>query len=467
MISFILNDSIVRTEAKTGMTLLHFIREDQHLKGTKSGCKEGDCGACTVLSGSSNSDGSISYQNITSCLTPLANVQGKHIVTIEGLNIENDLNVAQHAIKEHNATQCGFCTPGFVVSMSGLALQQESIQQESGIAAISGNICRCTGYKSIESAAHEVFNQLLKSGHHNNLNWLMENNFIPSYFKDIPDKLKHLNPIVKKSNGTLVAGGTDIYVQNADELFDENVSALAFEESSKIEFSNSMCTLGAGVTVSNLLKDKNFKNFFPQLKSHFKLVSSEPIRNIATIGGNFVNASPIGDMSIFFLALDSILIISNDKGEKRDVFLRDFFKDYKLIDLKENEFIQRLLFNLPEVGSFFNFEKVSKRTHLDIASVNTAISLKVNNNRVSDAHISIGGVSAIPLYLTKTSDFINGKELTHQLIKNTQEIMQKEISPISDVRGSTAYKRLLARQLFYAHFIRLFPEIIQLKSLLP
>ena len=464
MIEFILNNTLIKTNANTGMTLLHYIREEQHFMGTKSGCKEGDCGACTVLSGTLQKDHSVIYKSITSCLTPLANIRNKHIVTIEGLNLDSELNVSQQAISDNHATQCGFCTPGFVVSLSGFALSNNSNQVEDSIAAISGNICRCTGYKSIEKAAFDVFTKLRDKSH--DLNWLVENNFIPVYFKRIPEILKNLRLANTSSKGTLVVGGTDIYVQQADELFDKNISTLQFPESTQIEFSNSMCMLGAGATVSDLLNHKDFNFYFPQLKSFLKLVSSEAIRNMASIGGNFVNASPIGDMSIFFLALDSMLILSNDKDESREVLLREFFKDYKSIDLKENEVIQSALFDLPGSNTYFNFEKVSKRTHLDIASVNTAISIEVINNSVISAHLSIGGVAAIPKYLFETSEFLAGNDLTTELIVNAQKVMQTEISPISDIRGTKEYKRLLARQLFYAHFIKLFPHLFKLENLL-
>jgi xanthine dehydrogenase small subunit len=466
MIEFILNNSIVRTKAKTGMTLLHFIREEQQLKGTKSGCKEGDCGACTVLSGTLNKGETVSYKSITSCLTPLANVKGKHIVTIEGLNLDNDLNVAQDAIKNNDATQCGFCTPGFVVSLSGLALKTNTISLKDSIAAISGNICRCTGYKSIERATHKVFDLLLKKDKKNGLNWLIDNNFIPEYFIGIPQKIKQLNTSEINLNGTLVAGGTDIYVQYADELFDKDIRVLNDAFENKIEFSNSMCMLSANTTVTDLFGNKDFNYYFPELKSFLKLISSEPIRNVSTIGGNFVNASPIGDLSIFFLALDSVLIIENTKGDIRELPLKEFFIDYKTIDLKENEIIRSVLFELPQGSTFFNFEKVSKRTHLDIASVNSAINIVYYDSVIQAADISIGGVAAIPKYPEKTVDFLLGRSISAETIKEAQKLMQTEITPISDIRGSEKYKRLLARQLFYAHFIKLFPGQIQLKNLL-
>ena len=464
MIAFILNNKVIKTQVKSGMTLLYFIRENQGLKGTKSGCKEGDCGACTVLSGTLEKDNSVAYKSITSCLTPMANVHGKHIVTVEGLNLKNELNVAQQAIKDNFATQCGFCTPGFVNSLSGLALKHTPITEIDGIDALSGNICRCTGYKSIEKAAHEVTHKLQEKDHKNELEWLVENKFVPTYFKNIPTKLKNLNTEKNNTNGILVSGGTDLYVRHADALLEQDIQQGTSFVSDEIKFTDSKCTIGAGASVTDLMENKQLNSYFPNLKQHLRLLSSEQIRNMASLGGNFVNASPIGDMAIFFLALNSSLLIQNSIAETREVSLKNFFLDYKKIDLKDNEFIQSLSFKLPDKNTHFNFEKVSKRTYLDIATVNTAIAISVLDNVVKDAHVSLGGVAAIPKYLHKTSTYLNAKELSIQLILEAQAILQKEISPINDIRGTAEYKRLLARQLFYAHFIALFPHIFQLND---
>ena len=464
MIEFILNNKTIKTEVKSGMTLLHFIRENQGLKGTKSGCKEGDCGACTVLTGTLQKDNTLDYKSITSCLTPMANVHGKHIVTVEGVNLENELNVSQQAIKDNFATQCGFCTPGFVNSLSGLALKHTHPTKANGIDALSGNICRCTGYKSIEKAADEVTNKLYEKDHKNELVWLVKNKFVPNYFKEIPTKLKALNSNINNLEGVLVSGGTDLYVRHADALLDQDIQQGISFISDKIKFTDSKCTIGAGASVTDLMENVQLNNYFPNLKSHLKLLSSEQIRNMASLGGNFVNASPIADMAIFFLALDGRLLIQNSIDDSREVALKDFFLDYKKIDLKENEFIQSISFNLPDTSTYFNFEKVSKRTHLDIATVNAAMQITIKDLKIIEAHISVGGVAAIPKYLSKTAAYLVGNNLKKEQIIEAQEIMQGEISPISDVRGTEQYKRLLARQLFFAHFIQLFPNLFQLKD---
>jgi xanthine dehydrogenase small subunit len=288
MIEFILNNDIIRTDIKTGTTLLSFIRENQGLKGTKSGCKEGDCGACTVLSGELNKTGKVDYKSIVSCLTPLANVHNKHIVTVEGLNLKDELNIAQLAIKNHHGTQCGFCTPGFVVSLTNYAIDKDTLVTTKN--HLSGNICRCTGYKSIEKAALSVEEQLKHKNIDHDIDWLIENKFIPEYFKEIPSRLKELDSNQSKTNGQLIAGGTDVNVRFANDMADQNINPANSFVPKDIVFKNNIYTIGAGATVSDIYNSENFNKYFPDLKKHLKLVSSIQIRNMVTISFNFVNA---------------------------------------------------------------------------------------------------------------------------------------------------------------------------------
>jgi len=464
MIEFILNNKTIQTTKNAGMTLLDFVRYEQRLMGTKIGCREGDCGACTVLVGTLKEDNTIEYQSITSCISPLGNAHGKHIVTIEGTNLPKELTVAQSTIKENHASQCGFCTPGFVVSLTGFALSEYEKNYENALDAISGNICRCTGYKSIEKAADKVCEMLESVNFRINTKKLIDNGFIPQYFFETPKRLKQLSLKSSLHSGiTYVSGGTDLYVQKADDLIDDSVHLIFDNEKLKgIKIVNNSCTIGAGTTVTELWNNKELNAYFPKLKQHLKLVSSEQIRNMASIGGNFVNASPIGDMTIFFLALNSDITIINQDENERTISLKDFYKSYKTYDLEDNELIKNIHFELPSKNTKFNFEKVSKRTHLDIATVNSAISFTLEDDTIQNTHVSIGGVAAIPKYLHKTSSFLSGKTLTIQLILKANNILQEEISPISDVRGSSDYKRLLARQLFFAHFTELYPEQFKL-----
>lgn len=459
MISFYLNDKKIETALPKGATVLDFIRKHQQLTGTKIGCREGDCGACTILVGKLV-NGQLSYQSMTSCLMPLINAHGKHIATVEGINGQH-LTPVQQAIVEQGGTQCGFCTIGFVISLTGFALTDKG--NEKAIASIDGNICRCTGYKSIERAADEIAEKISQKPEKNTLDWLVKHEFIPGYFLNIKEGLevisiKTTSEIPNEEN--IVGGGTDLYVQKPEEMTKRELDAFLDRDPLKgISVREGNCYLGASVTVTEIEHSDIMQQIFPSLKQHIKLVSSTPIRNMATIAGNFVNASPIGDMTIFFLALDSSIVLK-DKENRRTIKLKDFYKGYKQLDKTNKEIIESVFFEIPQGNYLFNFEKVSKRTHLDIATVNSACLLKTDNqNNITDIHLSAGGLAAIPKYLDKTSEFLKGKRIDESILSEAVQVLQSEVSPISDIRGSKAYKRLLLRQLFYAHLLQITPDL--------
>ena len=466
MIEFLLNNRLIQTDKEPSTTLLDFIRYDENLRGTKIGCREGDCGACTILIGTLK-EGKVEYRSATSCLTPLPNVSGRHVVTVEGLNLSEKLNQAQQAMVDCSGTQCGFCTPGFIASMCGYALNSLNSETADAISAIDGNICRCTGYKSIERAAAKFTYTLAKKNQNAPLTWLVENEFIPNYFLNVAEQLKKIQTEYATQGEIAIGGGTDIYVQKHDE-----VHAMYFEylfnkpELNGITFKDSICTLKSEGTVTDLIENPTLLEAIPNWYKFLKLVSSTPIRNIGTVAGNFANGSPIGDLTIIFMAMKSKLILTNKQNETRQIFLKDFYLGYKTFDLKAGEIITEINFEVPKITTQFNFDKVCKRQYLDIASVNTAITITTNGTRITEAHCAIGGVGPIPKYLTKTNEFLVNKLITPEIIQQAEQILQTEITPISDARGTEAYKRLLARQLFYGHFITLFSDSIKMNDLL-
>ena len=463
MIRFILNEKEITTDLPPGMVLLDFIRYHQHLTGTKIGCREGDCGACTILVGQivkTQDFVSLKYESMTSCLMPLGNAQGKHIVTIEGINFADTLNPVQQAMADAGATQCGFCTPGFVVSLAGFCLSDKKATQQNAVAAIDGNICRCTGYKSIERAAGKVADMMNEKSGEDSTTFVVRNKILPEYFATIKNKLQSIISGGLPTPGSrlmTVGGGTDLYVQKHDDMTDAEINfVFDHPELNGISKEGNKCIIGSSATVSDLLTSTIIKEAFPEFHRYAKLVSSTPIRNMATIAGNFINASPIGDFTIFFLALDAYLTLTlSTSGEKngRTLPLRKLYKGYKTLDKKPEEVIEKIWFEIPGKNSYFNFEKVSKRTHLDIASVNTAIFITMNGNEIVKAGISAGGVGPVPMYLQKTSEFLIGKKITEEIINGAIEVMKTEISPISDARGTKEYKTLLLGQLIKAHFI--------------
>ncbi len=456
MIKFILNNAAIATSLPPGMVLLDFVRYHQHLTGTKVGCNEGDCGACTMLVGELK-DNELRYRSLTSCLTPLGNVHGKHVVTIEGLNMEG-LNPIQQAMYDESATQCGFCTPGFVVSLAGFCLSGQSATPQNAIAAVDGNICRCTGYKSIERAAVKVAQLMQARQDTEPVSFVSDNHILPDWFAGIKQRLHLLRT---ELNGQLhptdarewVSGGTDVYVKKHDIMKETPIRFLFNDSNLKgISQQGNRCIIGAAATVTDLYESPIMQQHFPRLADHIKLVSSTPIRNIATVGGNLINASPIGDLTIFLLALDATLVFTNDE-QQRELPLRQLYKGYKKLDRQADEQLAAVSFELPGRNMHFNFEKVSKRTNLDIASVNSACCCVIENEQIRDIRISAGGVAPVPKLLEQTNAFLKGQPVNDTTINQAITIAQSEITPISDARGTEAYKRLLLGQLIKAHFM--------------
>lgn len=465
-IKFILNDRVVSTEEPAATVLVDFIRKEKALVGTKVACREGDCGACTVLVGDLSKN-QIHYKTITSCIYPLGNVAGKHVVTVEGINGAT-LTPVQDALVKCGGTQCGFCTPGFVMSMTGYLLKTEKAEAAACCSELDGNICRCTGYKSIERAAQALCEQLDSTKI--KMKKLIECGVVPAYFETITTKLKELNadlPSQDRRGATnFVGGGSDLYVQIPEKIVKRSVYLTKqLPELRGIRIDKRRCIIGAATSIEELRNSEELLKYFPEIKEVFKLFGSTPIRESATVGGNIANASPIGDSTAFFLALNSDLSLFKD-GKTRRVELAKFYLGYKKLDLKPGEMIAAVEFDLPTKGTQISFEKVSRRTYLDIASVNSVAQIEAKAGVISAATFSAGGVAATPLVLKKTSAFAVGKKIDVKAVREIVEVACSEVTPISDVRGTKEYKNLLLRQLMFAHFVKLYPEKITLKALL-
>jgi len=464
---FLLNNTVINSALAEATLLVDFLRHQQ-MTGTRTACREGDCGSCLVLCGELT-QGKIIYRPVTSCLLALGLVENQHIVTIEGLSSET-LNPIQQALVDHGAIQCGFCTPGLVMAITAYFLTSSASEQSQAIDAVSGNLCRCTGYSGIKRALKALCQQfdLKNSKPENRIKDLINWRILPSWFAKTHQQLSELGSKEKKPLKTScqqtikVAGGTDLWVQKYHQLIDQPLTFLDSNED--INLSEQYLTINASTRIETLRLSPLMQQLFSQIKNDFKLICSMPVRQQATVGGNLVNASPIGDMSVFLLALDATIVITTAQ-KKRKLPLRHFFKAYKQIDLQTKEQLTEIRFFCPEIPLKFSFEKVSKRTHLDIASVNSAMLIDHQDKHIKTIHISAGGVAATPLYLHETCQFLQTKLITPTLIKQAIDIAQTEISPIADIRGSTTYKRLLLKHLLIAHFLKLLPEILTWESL--
>ena len=471
-VRFLLNNEVSRVTLPSGLAVLDLLRRERRLTGTREGCREGDCGACLVLLGEPR-EGAVRYRPVNSCLLPVGELEGRHLVTIEGLNPPLGpgpapaLNPIQKSFVEEGATQCGFCTPGFIVALTGYFLGNPAPDPETAQDAVAGNLCRCTGYASIRRAIDRLLEQHRALPPGAPLERCVGWGIVPAWLAEAPARLAALRepgpgtasvaaPI---GGGVLVAGGTDLFVQRPEALQDAPLIFLSERDLSRTWVRDGRRFLGATLPMEDLCGVSPFAGYL-------SCVASGPVRQRATVGGNLVNASPIGDFTIMLLALGASLGIrgptslsGSAPAAMRELALEDFYRGYKKLDLAEGEVVEWVAF--PEPGeAVFAFEKVGRRQHLDIASVNTAALLRLAPGRILEARLSAGGVAPVPLLLRRTSEYLSGREAGPQTLARSLALAQEEIAPISDVRGSAEYKRRLLKHLLVAHFLRLLPQAL-------
>jgi xanthine dehydrogenase small subunit len=465
MIEFICNNETVKCDLPAAYLLIDFIRNNQKLKGTKEGCREGDCGICSVLLGSFK-DGQVKYKIINSCRMPLEECRGKHIVTIEGLKT-SELSFVQQQFIEEGADQCSFCMPGFIISLTGYLLNYNKPDYEEAISFVAGNICRCTGHISIKRAINNIVGIIPSMENRNGrYDYLIREHIIPDYFLNIGSRLNkfsetHGQPDPENPKRIIVPTGTDIMLQRGDELLNQEMELInPFDESDKIFIVDNDIHIKSFTSISEFESSEVIREIFPKMNLFIKLFGSKQIRNHTTLGGNIINGSPIADIANILLVLNSSVLLK-DEFSFRKVLLNDFYIGYKLLDLHQDERLEEIIIPIPKNGYFLNFEKISRRTLLDIASVNSSIYLEKTDRKVKVIRISAGGVAPYPIYLKNTSEYLTGKNISLENLKEASEVLVNDISPISDIRGSKEYKTLLLKQLFYIHFNMIYPEIVK------
>jgi xanthine dehydrogenase small subunit len=453
-ISFVLNAYAVTFDVPTGRPLLDVIRGDADLKGTKHACREGDCGACVVLVGQP-ANGEISYRAMTSCLMPVAAAAACHVITIEGLDPGSAGPLHQPFVDE-GASQCGFCTPGFLVSLAGHLLNTTSWEVEPAFTSLAGNICRCTGYGSIQRAVRAIVSGLRDRVDLAEPRFaaLVREGFLPTPLLDAQAMVGELESPGDESGGDRpVAGGTDLYVQRPDDFSFADV-ALVRTRRGGIRVEGGEIVFTGSATAEDMKQSPELAAELGDMTGPMDLMGSLPIRERATIAGNIVNASPIGDMTAMLMALNAELELRGGET-RRSLPLRSFYLGYKKLDLAPGEIVESIRIRR-RPGLLFNFEKVSKRTFLDIASVNSAAALEVSEGVIVGAGLSAGGVAPVPLALTDTERLLIGRPPDAATAWAAARSAADEATPIDDVRGSADYKRLLLRQLILAHFKVLF-----------
>ncbi len=464
-IPLLLNNEIVTLDEAPGRTVLSWLRETRELTGTKEGCAEGECGACAVLLGEWTGD-DMNYRAVPACLLPMGELSGRHLLTVEGLNPATGLTPIQRALVDQGAPQCGFCFPGIVLSLTGFFLSSNDLSVSDAITALDGNICRCTGYASILRAITsltEEYAPLLDSSLPRS-EQLVAWGILPNSVFDAPGLLAGLEAPLS-TGPTLLGGGTDLIVQRGTELPMADVSFLSRRpELRGIRLDDDALVMGGGTTLEELRTSSTVADLVPAFTSMATVFASTLVRHRATVAGNLVNASPIGDLSVLLLALGAELDLIGESSE-RQLPLAEFFLGYKDLALADREIIRSV--RVPRSISEWSvsFEKVSQRRALDIASVNSAAAFVMENGRFTDARISMGGVAPVPLLLKDTVEYLIGSEVTPEVVLKAADIMDGEIAPIDDVRGSATYKRLLARRVLMAHVLKLAPELVRFEEL--
>ncbi|MCM1981553.1 FAD binding domain-containing protein [Lyngbya confervoides] len=455
---FILNNRLVRTSQASNLSVLDYLRVSKRLTATKEGCREGGCGACTVLVGHVQGE-QVLYHTFLSCLLPLGEMHGKHLVTLEGIN-QSQLSPVQQALVDWGAIQCGYCTPGFVMALTG-ALIAEPRSLHCISEALSGNLCRCTGYGAIRRAAEDVMNRF-HSDRPMDIASAVAAQILPNYFLLIPQRLAEIPsppPLPLRSDQPIIAGGSDWMLEHPDTSCVPAVQLLQASDLPKgLKVQAGKLHVSALTTFAEFAHHPLSLSLLPNLSNYFERIASLPVRHQATLGGNLGTASPIGDISVLLLALGAQLRLL--KGENsRLVEIQNFFTGYRQSLLETGEVVAEILLPLSLAQDQVNFEKISKRRHLDCAIVNSAIRVRCEQHRMVELSLTMGGVAPTPILMKQTAQHLQGEKLTVERLKSALDIAQTEIAPISDVYGSAAYKRLLARQLIIAHFIELFPEL--------
>ena len=460
-IELFLNGKKQHHDIPPGISTLHFLHRELGLFGTKCSCNEGDCGTCTVVVCYPQGD-EIIYKAINSCLYPAAKLHGKHLLTIEGLGNPEVLHPIQKALLDYHGTQCGYCTPGFVMSLFALLASNQHPDRERILACLEGNLCRCTGYVSILEAAEylsanfdisailpswcrtiEVELKEAKTKPEHIIKITSVNYMCERYF--LPQNLAELFAIMQQNpDHKIICGGTDIMVQvNIQrKKYPCLIDISELEDVPSINASDTHLTIGAKVTYSELLESTLVATHLPALQRVIRSIASEQIRNFATLCGNVGNASPIGDTLPILLVLDAVLWLVSASGERR-IPMNEYFLDYKQTKLAPDEIIKSIEIPLPSLDTYIDFSKAAKRKSVDISSISSAIFILMKNNQIEDIHLALGGVAKTPVLVPGLASFVTGKPIS--ALKDFADNVAQEYSPISDVRGSSSYRRRMIK----------------------
>jgi len=461
-IQFIYNNQICSIEnPDPNKTVLDYVRNDLKKNGTKEGCAEGGCGACTVVLGELNNS-KLVYKSINSCISFLPSINGKHLILVEDLmSKKNELHPIQEAMVKFHGSQCGFCTPGFIMSLFAMYKNFKKFDDEIIEETLSGNLCRCTGYRPIIDAAKSLNNKrdndhfkkdqtkiisLLKKINNNEVEIFHKNK---KYFS--PKSLNNLKKIIKKNpHSYFLSGGTDLSLE-VTKLRGEIKSIISLNSVKELKFvkkNKNYIEVGAGVSLYDF--QNIIKSYYLDFYNILKRYGSVQIRNVGTVSGNIVTASPIGDTLPLLLSLDAVIKIQT-KDTLKIIPLDQFFISYRKTKLKKGDFVYSVKIPINK-KNYFKAYKISKRFDDDISTVCASFNLLIKKNKIVKAKIAYGGMSEIPKRATSIEKILDNSIFSKELFLKAQNLIKDDFSPIDDMRASRNYRIEIAKNLLMKFF---------------
>ena len=479
-IKFVLDDKITEidfrksSELRPTTTVLNYLRSYPSHKGVKEGCAEGDCGACTIVVAEMNSHGELVYKTLDSCLVFLPMIHGKQLITVENLakifKGKQMLHPVQQMLIETSGTQCGYCTPGIIMSLFGLYKNHHQPSREIIEDALTGNLCRCTGYQTILEAAQKACkNQgkdhfsdqeketlALLSSINKNKETIEIRTPVQTYYKPFSVsealRLRHEFP-----EAIVINGSTDVALRQTKkkeilkEILDLSaVGGLKTWKENKSEF-----VIGAGLSLEQLKHYVAGK--LPALHDMLKVFGSLQIRNLATIGGNVGTASPIGDL-LPLLFVSKAVVVLRSSSSKRILPIETFITGYRQTDLNHNELITEIRIPKPGPNDLIKSYKVSKRKDLDLSTVSGAFRIILINGLISEIFIAYGGMAAMTKRAVKTEGFLRGKKWSRSNVEKAMPCIEEEFNPISDARSEAEYRKKVGKNLLLKFYVDTTPS---------
>ncbi|MCQ4634826.1 xanthine dehydrogenase small subunit [Shinella sp. CPCC 100929] len=465
---FILNGrDVALRDVAPDHTLLDWLRLSRLLKGTKEGCAEGDCGACTVLVGRLTPSGGLVYEGVNACIRFLGSLDGCHVVTVEHVAAsDGHLHPVQQAMVDYHGSQCGFCTPGFVMSLYALWMQSPNPSDQQIETALQGNLCRCTGYEPILRAARAISSY----GNTDKDPLLTERATMIARLKAlrdgarveigegkhrwiVPANLDDFAAVLEASpTATVVAGSTDVGLWVTKHMRAITPVFIAgLDELKAISVQDGVVSFGAGVTYSEAIA--TLSHHIPALGPLITRIGGQQVRNMGTIGGNIANGSPIGDTPPALIALDASLTLRKG-AERRTIRLEDYFIAYGKQDRQPGEFVEAVQVPIPAATEKFAVYKVTKRRDEDITATLGAFRLVLaDDGRVAEIRIAYGGMAATPKRAAAVEAALLGQPWTEATVEAAMEKYAEDFSPLTDMRATADYRALVAKNLLLRFYM--------------